>query len=420
LRPGFNIVGHLHASAGLGIAARDYAAALVANGYDVVGLNVDYGSGGKRNESLAAMELVDSAEALPFRHSLIFLAVQLLPTHWLRRMPALRHPRLRNAGVLFWELPVFPKAFAPAIQLFDAVVTPSHFVRQAVEMTDPSLPTFFAEYPLALPASLESTALVRARLAIPPDAFVFAASFDLAGDVSRKNPAAIVSAFRTAFADDPQTWLILKCNGDVAKIPDHPDLRAARASIANATNIRLVVETIGYADVLALYSASDAYISLHRAEGLGLGAMEAMALGKAVIATGYSGNMTYMNEQNSELLPYRLIPTHGSAWQYSRAFVGPGAIWADVDIRLAAQAMVRVRTDAEFRDRIAHRAKRDIAERQATAWASSYVPQLIETLDRGERVGLRDKFASRLRRSEITNLVQLRLNVKSFLTRGRG
>ena len=39
----------------------------------------------------------------------------------------------------------------------------------------------------------------------------------------------------------------------------------------------------------------DAYLSLHRAEGYGLQLADAMALGKPVIATGYSGNLTFMD-----------------------------------------------------------------------------------------------------------------------------
>lgn len=50
------------------------------------------------------------------------------------------------------------------------------------------------------------------------------------------------------------------------------------------------------------------YVSLHRAEGLGLGLAEAMYLGRAVISTGYSGNLEFMNENNSLLVAYGLVP----------------------------------------------------------------------------------------------------------------
>src|SRR3712207_9035191 len=53
----------------------------------------------------------------------------------------------------------------------------------------------------------------------------------------------------------------------------------------------------------SLFAASDCYVSLHRSEGFGLTMADAMALGKPVIATGYSGNVDFMREDNSWLVP---------------------------------------------------------------------------------------------------------------------
>ena len=54
-------------------------------------------------------------------------------------------------------------------------------------------------------------------------------------------------------------------------------------------------------------ASADAYVSLHRAEGYGLTMAEAMMLGKPVIATGYSGNLEFMDEDNSVLVPYSKV-----------------------------------------------------------------------------------------------------------------
>ena len=55
-----------------------------------------------------------------------------------------------------------------------------------------------------------------------------------------------------------------------------------------------------------LMAACDCYVSLHRSEGFGLTMAEAMAIGKPVIGTGYSGNVDFMNAENSYLVDYEI------------------------------------------------------------------------------------------------------------------
>ena len=49
--------------------------------------------------------------------------------------------------------------------------------------------------------------------------------------------------------------------------------------------------------MLSLIRLSDCYVSLHRSEGFGLGMAEAMAFGKPVIGTDYSGNTEFLSER---------------------------------------------------------------------------------------------------------------------------
>ena len=56
------------------------------------------------------------------------------------------------------------------------------------------------------------------------------------------------------------------------------------------------------ASMSRLIARSDCYVSLHRAEGFGYTMAEAMLAGKPVIATGYSGNLEFMNDDNSFLV----------------------------------------------------------------------------------------------------------------------
>ncbi|GGG89116.1 hypothetical protein GCM10011585_36600 [Edaphobacter dinghuensis] len=53
----------------------------------------------------------------------------------------------------------------------------------------------------------------------------------------------------------------------------------------------------------ALYAISNVYVSTHHGEGWGLTLSDAMLLGIPAIATGYSGNLHYMTEDNAFLIP---------------------------------------------------------------------------------------------------------------------
>ena len=72
------------------------------------------------------------------------------------------------------------------------------------------------------------------------------------------------------------------------------------------------------ADMSGLMADVDIVLSLHRSEGFGLVPAEAMQLGKPVVATGWSGNMDFMNERNSAPVSYRLVPVQDP---YDGAFV---------------------------------------------------------------------------------------------------
>ena len=90
----------------------------------------------------------------------------------------------------------------------------------------------------------------------------------------------------------------------------------------------------------ALQASCDCYVSLHRSEGLGLGMAECMLLGKPVVATAYSGNLAFMDADNSCLVDYSLIPVREGeypAWQDQH--------WAEPDIEQAAAYLRRLADD---------------------------------------------------------------------------
>ena len=411
--PGFNVIGHLSTSSGLGNTARLYIQMLQQLGYGVVGIDIDYDKGAER-QPIEGLRVVTSVDQLPYQHSLVIVTIQLLPSLWLRRLPQLLAPSRTNVGLIFWELPRVPKAWWPSLALFDAILTCSPFVRHAIETAVPDVPTLHSEHPLVISSPHENSEAVRNRLNIPGNAFVCCMSFDLRSDFSRKNPGASIHAFLQAFPTEPDVRLVIKTNGDPDRVAMSGHIKSLIAVIRSDKRIMLITETLPYDDVLAIYNAADVFISLHRSEGLGLGPMEAMLLGKLVIATGYSGNMAYMTDLNSMPIPYRLVEPRQTGWQFKREFAGDTSSWAEVDVEQAASALKAARANPQSRHMLASRGASEIREKQAGAWNGHYLPQLIKYLNATDRLPLRAALVRQVRQMEIKDPTLRKLNLRTL------
>lgn len=82
----------------------------------------------------------------------------------------------------------------------------------------------------------------------------------------------------------------------------------------------------------------DAFVSPHRTEGFGINIAEAMALGKPVIATAYSGNTDFVTESTGFPVGYKLVEVSSAGGPYPR-----GWVWAEPDCDLLARRMEEVR-----------------------------------------------------------------------------
>jgi glycosyltransferase involved in cell wall biosynthesis len=207
----------------------------------------------------------------------------------------------------------------------------------------------------------------RERFGLPDDAVVFVTSFETNSDPQRKNPLATVDAFLKGVGDDLRAQLVIKINNPKTQTGEHSVLREILMRCDGHPRIRILTETLSYVDVLSLYASCDVYVSLHRAEGLGLGPMEAMALGKPVIATAWSGNMTFMNHINACLVSYRLVRVVGSIAEYSKARLGDGAYWAEPNVDEAAAWMHQLMGDPTLRAKLGAQAGEDMARYEAEA-----------------------------------------------------
>jgi len=261
-----------------------------------------------------------------------------------------------NIGCWFWELERFPERWHGAIDLVDEIWVTSPFVRDAIAACTPK-PVHIV--PVALGVDLPRS-YSRDEFGLAEGVFTCLFSFDFNSYVTRKNAEGAIAAFRRAFADGRgDVRLVIKTiNGE-----RHPDaLRRLVEAAGGDARIEVrdgILDRIG---MWALQACCDCYISLHRSEGLGLGMAECMLLGKPVVATAYSGNLAFMDADNSCLVEYSLVPVKEGEYPAWR-----GQYWAEPDIEQAAAHLRRLADDRAYARQIGEKAKASVSQRLSAA-----------------------------------------------------
>jgi glycosyltransferase involved in cell wall biosynthesis len=238
-----------------------------------------------------------------------------------------------------WELPELPDEWLPSFEGIDELWAPSRFIQAAVS-AKARVPVVLMPHAISLPQVHPS----RARFGLPESGFLFLTMYDLLSYQERKNPEAVVRAFRKAFATRTDAILVIKVL-NAERCPD--DMQRLRESLRDLPAAVLLPTALSRQAVYDLEATCDAFVSLHRAEGFGLGLAECMFLGKPVIGTNWSGNTDFMTSRNS-------CPVDGELVTLTRDH-GPyrmGQRWAEPDIDQAASFMRALVDDPAYAAKI--------------------------------------------------------------------
>ncbi|MDA8019763.1 MAG: glycosyltransferase family 4 protein [Thermoanaerobaculia bacterium] len=351
---GVNLVGYLDAETGMGQAARSLGRAFATTPIPVSRHRIDLNVLARKDES--DLEPARDCDAATFPHDINLFVVnadQVVPVRDL--LGADVFGGRRNVGLWLWEQDTFPDVWRPAFEPLDEIWTPSLFCVDAISSVSP-VPVRRVPLPVEPrdPDSPDADDELRRKLDWPEDAFVFLFVFNYLSFFERKNPLAVVEAFRRAFGDEGDKLLLFKTSQSDFAPERHGQLRQA---LGDATNIRLVDEYLSRQEVDGLMRSCDAYVSLHRSEGFGLTLAEAMYYGKPVVATAYSGNVDFFGIGNGFPVRHQMVALGDDAGPYAR-----GSRWADPDIDHAAEQMRRVVEDDAERRRVSACARRHIRE----------------------------------------------------------
>ena len=280
------------------------------------------------------------------------LGTLLLCLNPLEAEAALYSPQLRQAsgwriiGNWVWELPRAPKRWNSRSAQYTEIWVPSEFIKDALEPIS-SVPVKI------VPLCLSETALIdqidRPPLEETEVRFLIAA--DGWSSFERKNVLGGLKAYKLAFPSPSIASLIIKCRN----LDTHSEFGSKLyREIEQRPDISVLSDTVSDAEMQTMLAKSDAVISLHRSEGFGLVLAEAMLQSKPVIATGWSGNMQFMDTETAILIDHKMIPVEDPFGVYPNA---ASSHWADPDIGHAARAIRSIADQAGLRRELGEKAR---------------------------------------------------------------
>jgi glycosyltransferase involved in cell wall biosynthesis len=266
-------------------------------------------------------------------------------THYRKNIPNDIIASQFNIGYGYWELSKLPNIFKKQFKYVNEMWAPSKFIYDTLKKAT-DLPVYHMPIPVDFNIPEE---ISRGDFNLPSSLFLYIFTFNIYSFVKRKNPEAVIKCFKKAFDDSyvSKVGLVIKLIPRESN-PDYDKKLEEIISLAEKDNIFIINENLDRNKMLGLINCCDVYVSLHRSEGFGLGMAEAMKMGKNVIGTAYSGNMDFMNEDNSCLVPYKLIEVKEDDYQ----FYEKDTEWADPDLEIATEYMKKLYEDREYRNKL--------------------------------------------------------------------
>jgi glycosyltransferase involved in cell wall biosynthesis len=325
-RPGLNLFADLRASTGLSESARRHALALHHAGAGMT--YTEFNSEAPYRNVRIPQEIAELRSGKDYPIDLWIVNLNeflLIPDSALDRY---------TIALWAWELPeVLDSTLVQLARVDELWVLSSYVAETFRTVTDIPIKVI----PSVVPDMTAEPN--RARFGLSEDALVVLFTFSASSSDARKNPWAVIDAFRKAFRPSERgtsAQLVLKA----VELHRFPELNSALSEAVASVNGVLIAEDLSRPEMDSLLASCDIYMSLHRSEGFGLGMAEAMMLGKAVVATGYGGNTDFMPPGAAGVVGYdsRVITAADHRFRPdSGQWYRPGQMWADPNVGEAAQ-----------------------------------------------------------------------------------
>lgn len=248
-------------------------------------------------------------------------------------------PGKYNIAYFAWETTKVHPNWVKCLNEMSEVWTPSDWCVNSIKESGVTVPVYKVPHGI----DIEAYSLTKKEsfpLVVDDSAYYF---YSILQWQPRKNPEGLLRTYFSTFKSDENVALVLKAyisggGPEEANIIASKILNIKRdMMLPSYPKILLITSILSNEQMKALHLNLNCCISLHRSEGFGLPMMEAGLAGNPVIATGATGNLEFMNDQNSYLV--------NANWSYVREmssfnswYVGDG-LWATPDELIASELM---------------------------------------------------------------------------------
>ena len=366
---GINLIGYIKAQMGLGQGCRLIARAIKESGIPFLIMDTRVGNPFNHNDNSWDGYIKTSPA---YNINIFHINAEQMP-HLQLSLPSGTLDKRYNIGIWLWELPDFPDEWCGAFSLVDEIWAPSEFNCESIRKKSPVPVTLI---PYGIEAEYDEK-FDRDYFSLPKDMFLFLSMYDSNSTIQRKNPIGAIKAFKKAFPpSEKNVGLIIKINN-----PKEEDLKLINDELKGYRNIFIIKNTLSKTEVNSLIKCSDAFVSLHRAEGFGLVIAEAMLLGTPVIATNWSANVDFMNSENSCPVSYELKQL-GEDYFFYKAYQH----WAEPDLDNAAEYMKKLFSDKSYRETLSKNAKKFIQKNFSVQKSAEKIKSRIDEIIQGNQI----------------------------------
>jgi len=314
-------VGPVFDTSGYASATRNYIRALINSG------SVELSVTGVSFEKQKTTHGEFNALVKPFMDRNVGHKIQI--THLTpENFPNVRDSNCYNIAYTVWETSQLPPGWPDLCNSMDEIWVPSKWNQGVFKASGVTKPVYVIPHGFSMPDLNHKQHL---SMGVSADTFVFYSIFQW---LERKNPLGLLRAYLTEFSPLEDVCLALKTyrldTGAKEQNIIKEDITNCKLglNLKEFPMVRLFGTLLSHELMLGFHDRGDCFVLPHRGEGFGIPFAEAMSHGKPVIATRYSGNTEFMNDDNSYLIDYQETPVTNMIFPNYHGHM----VWADPDL----------------------------------------------------------------------------------------